>query len=92
MPDLTLMPSTQSDNSHTTSPSNSAFGDRELVYLSRVSTCLQNPPEPEAVRMWLGKAVGEGLDPQRIYDAAVRLRPPHWTAAPPFSDVDPTTA
>jgi hypothetical protein len=44
-------------------------------------------PEPCVVRMWLAKAQADELDPQRIYDAAVKIRPSHWDPAPPFEAV-----
>ena len=75
--------------SHETSDNNPHFGKKEIDYLTRVEAAMQNPVQPTTVTMWLGKAQEEGLDPQRIYEAAVKARPPHWTKAPPFSDVVP---
>ncbi len=65
------------------------FSKEELSYLSKLGPAMQNPIEVPVVRMWLNKAQAEGLDPQRIYDAAVRVRPPHWDPAPPFEVVSP---
>jgi hypothetical protein len=65
------------------------FGKNEIDYLQRVEAAMQNHVQSSTVRMWLEKAQAEGLDPQRIYEAAVHARPPHWTVAPPYSEVDP---
>ncbi|MDF0649996.1 MAG: hypothetical protein P0121_00810 [Nitrospira sp.] len=72
------------------SPNNGLWGDKERDYLSKVSVALQNPPEPEVVRMWLAKAQQDGLDPQRIFNATVRIRPTHWSPAPVYEDVAPS--
>ena len=50
---------------------------------------MQNRVEIPVVRMWLKKAQAEGLDPQRIYEAAVRTRLPQWEPAPPFEMIFP---
>ncbi len=39
--------------------------------------------------MWLEKAQADGLDPQKIDEAAVSIHPPHWDPTPPFYDVAP---
>ena len=39
--------------------------------------------------MWLEQAQQDGLDPQRIYEAAVKGRLPQWEQAPPFESVKP---
>ena len=65
------------------------FGKEEMEYLQWIAPSLQNPPMPSPVKMWLEKAQAEGLDPQRIYEAAVNARLPHWMKAPSFSDVNP---
>ena len=75
--------------SHETSDNNPRFGKEEIDYLTRVEAAMQNPVQPSTVKMWLTEAAGKGLAPQKIYDAAVSARPPHWTEAPPFSDVAP---
>lgn len=75
----------------TTSKPKSHFGSLEIDYLTRVLAAMQNPVQPTTVKMWLTKAQGKGLDPQRLYEAAVNSRPKHWTEAPPFSDVEPPT-
>jgi hypothetical protein len=67
------------------------FSTQETSYLSKVSVAMQNPIEIAVVHMWLQKAEAEGLDPRRIYDAAVRMRPPHWDPAPPFAVVYPVS-
>lgn len=76
-----------SNTSPTASQPSSLFGKAERRYLTRLAPALQNPPEPLTVAMWLEKAQAEGLDPQRIYEAAVAARPPHWMPVPSFSDV-----
>jgi hypothetical protein len=72
-----------------TSRPNGRFGSIEIDYLTRVEAAMQNPVQSSTVKMWLTKAQEKGLDPQRIYEAAVEARPPQWTEAPPFSDVAP---
>ena len=84
--------SDQSTDSPETSLPRSLFGKAERRYLTRLAPALQNPPEPLTVAMWLEKAEAEGLDPQRIYEAAVNARPPHWMKAPPYSQVKPFAA
>jgi hypothetical protein len=44
---------------------------------------MQNTAGTTVVRMLLEKAKEDGLDPSRIYTAAVRLRLPQWSPAPP---------
>ena len=73
----------------TTSEPKRPFGSAEMSILTKVEAAMQNPVQPTTVKMWLTKALEKGLDPQRIYEAAVRARPPHWMAAPPFSAVKP---
>ena len=80
--------SDQSTDVRETSTPSSLFGKAERRYLTRLAPALQNPPEPLTVAMWLEKAQAEGLDPQRIYESAVACRPPHWTKAPSFSNVN----
>jgi hypothetical protein len=75
--------------SHATSKPSATFGSIEIDYLTRIEAAMQNPVQSSTVKMWLAEAEGKGLDPQRIYEAAVSARPPHWTEAPPFSDVAP---
>lgn len=82
--------SDQSTDVRETSTPNSHFGTDEIRYLARLAPALQNPPRASTVAMWLEKAQAEGLDPQRIYEAAVNARPPHWMKAPPYSEVAPT--
>jgi len=72
-----------------TSPDSALFGKDERNYLWKVVVAMQNPVRSSTVRMWLTKAQAEGLDPRRIYEAAVEIRPPHWMPAPPFSEVAP---
>ena len=72
-----------------TSKPNSPFGKKELDYLTRVEAAMQNPVQSSTVKMWLEKAQAEGLDPHRIYEAAVNARPPHWMKAPPYYQVKP---
>jgi hypothetical protein len=62
----------------------------KIRYLARLAAALQNPPDPFTVAMWLAKAKADGLDPRRIYEAAVKARPTHWTKAPDYKDVAPT--
>jgi hypothetical protein len=81
--------SDQSTHSPETSKPSSLFGKAERRYLTRLAPALQNPPEPLTVAMWLEKAQADGLDPRRIYEAAVEARPPHWMKAPPYSRVNP---
>jgi len=68
----------------------SHIGNIEIDYLTRIAAAMQNPVQSSTVKMWLGKAQEAGLDPQRLYRIAVKVRPPEWSPAPPFSDVDPT--
>lgn len=75
--------------SHETSDNKPCFGSDEMDYLTKVLAAMQNPVEKATVKMWLEKAREDGLDPQRIYAAAVECRPKHWTPSPPFSDVAP---
>lgn len=79
--------SDQSADVRETSTPRTLFGKAERRYLTRLAPALQNPPEPLTVAMWLEKAQAEGLDPQRIYEAAVNARPDHWMEAPSFSYV-----
>ena len=65
------------------------FSKQEIDYLRRIKAGMQNPVQSSTVTMWLEIAQADGLDPYRLYEAAVRARPPHWTEAPPFSDVAP---
>jgi hypothetical protein len=65
------------------------FSKQEIDYLTRIDAAMQNPVHPSTVTMWLTEATEKGLDPQRLYEAAVNSRPKHWTKAPPFSDVAP---
>ena len=81
--------SDHSMHSPETSKPSSLFGKAERRYLTRLAPALQNPPEPLTVAMWLEKAQADGLDPRRIYEAAVEARPPHWMKAPPYSRVNP---
>ena len=39
--------------------------------------------------MWLAKAQEFGIDPETLYERAVKTRPPHWMKAPPYSQVNP---
>lgn len=71
------------------SDSKKRFGAAEMDYLMRLAPALQNPAQPSTVKMWLGKAQRDGLAPRRIYEAAVSARPPHWTPAPAWDEVDP---
>lgn len=77
--------------SRKTSTPNSPFGTIELDYLTRIEAAMQNPVQTSTVRMWLEDAQAKGLDPQRLYDAAVHARPPHWTPAPSYQDVMPAS-
>ncbi len=63
------------------------FGKEERQYLYKLAPAMQNPVEVSTVRMWLEKAQADGLDPRRLYEAAVASRPSHWTTAQPFNDV-----
>ena len=67
------------------------FSEEEQFYLSKLVAAMQFQVEPRTVKMWLGKAQQDGLDPQDLYEAAVAIRLPQWEKAPPFSDVDPST-
>ena len=81
--------SDQSTHLPETSKPTSPFGKKEIDYLTRVEAAMQNLVQTSTVKMWLEKAQADGVDPLRIYEAAVQVRPPHWTPAPPFSDVAP---
>ena len=65
------------------------FGKEEMDYLQWVSVSLQNPPMPVVIKKHLERAQADGLDPQKIYEAAVESRPPHWTTAPSWDEVKP---
>ncbi len=43
---------------------------------------MQNTVETAMVRRWLENAQADGLDPQRIYSAAVKFRLPQWSPIP----------
>ena len=81
--------SDQSTDVRETSTPSSLFGKKEMDVLMWLAPALQNPPMPGVVKRHLEKAQAEGLDPQRIYEAAVNARPPHWMKAPSFCDVNP---
>lgn len=74
-------------SSPTTSQPNSLFGTDEIRYLTRLAPALQNPPMPGVIKAHLERAQADGLDPQRIYEAAVNARPPQWMKAPLYSEV-----
>ena len=65
------------------------FTRQEMSYLSKLGAAMQYRVEIPVVRMWLTKAQAEGLDPQRIYQAAVQIRLPQWEPAPPFEVIFP---
>lgn len=65
------------------------FSRTEQSYLSKLGAAMQYRVEVSVVRMWLMKARAEGLDPQRIYQAAVQIRLPQWEPAPPFEVIFP---
>ncbi len=65
------------------------IGKEEMAYVRQISSSLQNPPLPSAVRVYLEKAQADRLDPQRIYETAVQMRPAHWMKAPDYSEVAP---
>lgn len=81
--------SDQSADVRETSTPNSHFGTDEIRYLTRLAPALQNPPMPSVIKAHLERAQADGLDPRRIYEAAVEARPPHWMKAPPYSRVNP---
>lgn len=81
-----------SKESAQTSENSRLFGKKELVYLRRIAVSLQNPPMPVVVKANLTRAQADGLDPKRIYDAAVQCRPSHWMKAPDYEEVEPTPA
>lgn len=58
-----------------TSPHNFPFGSKEIDYLTRIEAAMQNPVHISTVRMWLEDAQAKGLDPRRLYAAAVHARP-----------------
>ncbi len=70
-----------------TSENKKPFDAREVDYLTRIEAAMQNPVQTSTVRMWLEKAQADGLDAQRIYEAAVSARPPHWEPAPSFNTI-----
>lgn len=72
-----------------TSAPSKRIGKDEMEYVQWISASLQNPPLPGAVRVYLEKAKADGLDPQRIYETAVQMRPAHWMKAPDYSEVAP---
>ena len=82
-------------SSGNSSPSSSMpsrrFGKEEMDYLTRIEAAMQNPVRSSTVKMWLTEAAEKGLDPQRIYEMAVKARPSHWTPAPPYSEVSPSS-
>ncbi len=78
-----------SKESAQTSDSSKRFGKKEMKYLHRIAVSLQNPPMPVVVKANLERAQAEGLDPQRIYEMAVKCRPSHWMKAPDYEDVAP---
>ena len=82
--------SDQSTDVRETSTPSSLFGKKEMDYLQWIALSLQNPPMPVVIKKYLERAQAEGLDPQRIYEAAVKCRPDHWMKAPPYSEVAPT--
>ncbi|GKS59426.1 hypothetical protein YTPLAS18_29530 [Nitrospira sp.] len=63
------------------------FSQAEQSFLSRICVAMQNPVDVETVKMWLMEATAEGLDPRRIYTAAVACRPPHWDPAPAYESL-----
>lgn len=73
-----------------TSKPNAPFGKLEIDYLTRIEAAMENHVQSSTVKMWLAEAAEKGLDPERLYEMAVKARPSHWTPAPPFSAVDPT--
>lgn len=80
---------TTSPTSPETSMPNKPFGSDEIRYWARLAPALQNPPMPDVIKAHLERAQAEGLDPRRLYEAAVASRPPHWIKAPPYEDVAP---
>ena len=78
-------------SSSETSTDKPRIGKIELDYLTRIEAAMQNPVQSSTVKMWLTEAAQQGLDPEGLYERAVNSRPPHWTPAPPFSDVSPTS-
>jgi len=62
---------------------------KEIDYLTSIEAAMQHSVQISTVRMWLKKAQEEGLDPKRIYEAAVDARPPHWIPAPLFDAIAP---
>ena len=56
-----------------TSNSNSRTGKIELDYLTRIEAAMQNPVQSSTVKMWLEKAQALGVDPERLYERAVKL-------------------
>ncbi len=73
--------------SNETLPNKRPFGKEERQHLYKIEAAMQNPVQTTTVRMWLAKAQADGLDPRRLYEAAVASRPSHWTTAQPFNDV-----
>lgn len=65
------------------------FSAEERSYLSKLAAAMQYRVEVSVVRMWLREAQTAGLDPRRLYAAAVSVRLPHWAPAPPFEVLFP---
>lgn len=66
-----------------------SLSKEDLSFDGKLGAAMQHPIEIAVVRMWLKRAQAEGLEPERIYDAAVKVRPQHWDPAPPFEVVNP---
>ena len=81
--------SDHSTHSPETSTPKSAFGKIEIDFLTRIEAAMQNPVQSSTVKRWLTKAQELGLDPETLYERAVKMRPPHWVKAPPYSQVKP---
>lgn len=73
-----------------TKPRSSRLSAPELDLLSLLDPTLQGRPDPSVVREVLRLAQQRGLDPEKLYRVAVKVRSPEWPPAPSWEAVDPS--
>lgn len=64
--------------------------EKERRYMHELAPTLQpGGMGIPVIRSVLTRAKNEGLDPEKIYNLELRVRPARWKPAPPYEDVRP---
>ena len=81
------------DTSSTASPALPASwnptGPQELTLLSLLAPTLGDHPDPKTIKSVLQIAEDEGVESEALYEAALVMRLPQWSPAPPYPVVEP---